>query len=158
MPSSSAKCALFNKHMIRVMCRKAGGFWSSSRYVTTKRILADNGIQITDCIVDTRGRSETLPGSVTSLNSWRRLRLNCRYSDTDPLLYDSLDPSQIALARSGLLFPSNSSSNSGQLDKDDLLLARTALEIGAFHSLKVKDVPAFTRYEALVAGYYRDLR
>lgn len=32
------------------------------------------------------------------------------------------------------------------------------LEVGAFYSLKVRDVGAFERYEAMLSGYYRDLK
>jgi 26S proteasome regulatory subunit N12 len=32
------------------------------------------------------------------------------------------------------------------------------LEIGAFYSLKVRDVSAFARYEAMLSGYYRDFK
>ncbi|KAG7562887.1 hypothetical protein FFLO_01716 [Filobasidium floriforme] len=59
---------------------------------------------------------------------------------------------KIALARAGLLSPN------GQQDKEDLLTARSILEIGAFYSLKVRDVSAFARYEAMLSGYYRDFK
>jgi hypothetical protein len=32
------------------------------------------------------------------------------------------------------------------------------LEVGAFYSLKVRDVSAFARYEAMLSGYYRDFK
>lgn len=37
-----------------------------------------------------------------------------------------------------------------------LLLAREALEIGAEHSVEVRDVPAFKRYMAMLKTYYID--
>ena len=32
------------------------------------------------------------------------------------------------------------------------------MEVGAFYSLKVRDVKAFERYEAMLSGYYRDFK
>ncbi|KAI5449678.1 regulatory particle non-ATPase [Naganishia albida] len=58
---------------------------------------------------------------------------------------------KIALARVGLLFPSPDN------DKEDLAVARSILEVGAFYSLAIKDVKAFERYEAMLTVYYRDL-
>ncbi|GHJ90013.1 hypothetical protein NliqN6_6415 [Naganishia liquefaciens] len=58
---------------------------------------------------------------------------------------------KISLAKAGLLFPSQDG------DKEDLAVARSILEIGAFYSLANKDVKAFERYEAMLTVYYRDL-
>ncbi|KAJ9097066.1 hypothetical protein QFC20_006262 [Naganishia adeliensis] len=58
---------------------------------------------------------------------------------------------KVALARAGLLFPSQEN------DKEDLAVARSILEVGAFYSLAIKDVKAFERYEAMLTVYYRDL-
>ncbi|KAJ9092380.1 hypothetical protein QFC21_006882 [Naganishia friedmannii] len=58
---------------------------------------------------------------------------------------------KITLARAGLLFPSLDH------DKEDLVTARSVLEVGAFYSLAIKDVKAFERYEAMLSVYYRDL-
>lgn len=63
-----------------------------------------------------------------------------------------LTQSKIALAKAGLLHPSSDQ------DEADLLAARSVLEIGAFYSLKVRDVPAFQRYESMLGIYYRDFK
>lgn len=57
---------------------------------------------------------------------------------------------KIALTEHNLLVPSASSSTSSS----DLLLARDVLEIGAFYSVRIGDIPAFDRYISLLHPFY----
>ncbi|GAA6007922.1 hypothetical protein JCM11491_006540 [Sporobolomyces phaffii] len=60
---------------------------------------------------------------------------------------------KVQLAQLGLLFPS-----SAHLELSALATAREVLEIGAIHSLRTSDVPAFERYLALLESFYADSR
>ncbi|KAH8830703.1 SAC3/GANP/Nin1/mts3/eIF-3 p25 family-domain-containing protein [Flagelloscypha sp. PMI_526] len=55
---------------------------------------------------------------------------------------------KIALAQSGLLFPQ------GSPNYNDLVIARDILEIGAYYSIRTKDVPSFDRYFAQLLTFY----
>ena len=48
--------------------------------------------------------------------------------------------------------------SSKELSKDELLLAREVLEIGAFCSIARKDIPSFERYMAQLKCYYLDFK
>lgn len=68
---------------------------------------------------------------------------------------------KIALSESGYLVPSLSTSAataSGSLDVDSLVIARGTLEIGAFFSIRVKDINSFDRYIDLLKVFYNDFR
>ena len=49
-----------------------------------------------------------------------------------------------------------SSSQSGNLDQRELILARNTLEIGALWSIQSKEIPSFQRYVAQLKCYYYD--
>lgn len=57
---------------------------------------------------------------------------------------------KIALTEAGLLVPSP------QAKPQDLVMARDVLEVGAFWSIRVKDVESFDRYMNLLKAYYTD--
>jgi len=57
---------------------------------------------------------------------------------------------KLALVQANLLIPSESHS------LDDLITARDILEIGAFCSIRSKDVPSFDRYYSQLQTYYAD--
>lgn len=61
---------------------------------------------------------------------------------------------KIALTQSGLLVPSARAASSSP---EDLALARDILEIGAFWSIRNKDVASFDRYMDLLKAFYNDL-
>ncbi|GAA5920235.1 hypothetical protein JCM6882_003171 [Rhodosporidiobolus microsporus] len=60
---------------------------------------------------------------------------------------------KIELSSLSLLIPSPSTAPS---DPGALTTAREVLEIGALHSIRTDDIPAFERYLALLATYYGD--
>jgi len=62
---------------------------------------------------------------------------------------------KIELSELGLLFPIIE--DKSKLNLDGLRSAREVLEIGAFHSIHVKNVPAFERYLSLLSTFYADL-
>ncbi|PWN53538.1 hypothetical protein IE53DRAFT_383970 [Violaceomyces palustris] len=62
---------------------------------------------------------------------------------------------KILLTEAGLLIPSSSANLEG-LKVEDLILARDILEIGAFASIRDKDVEGFDRYINLLRGFYDD--
>lgn len=86
-------------------------------------------------------------------------------SDPAPIR-SQLSKLKIALTEAGLLVPSFSTQptevqvDSGSVilpsDVDSLVLARDVLEVGAFFSIRVKDVKAFDRYMALLGVFYND--
>lgn len=45
-----------------------------------------------------------------------------------------------------------------QISKQELVVARDILEIGAFFSIETKNIPAFERYMAQLKCYYFDYR
>jgi len=57
---------------------------------------------------------------------------------------------KIALIENNLLFPQ------GERNLDDLVVARDILEIGAFWSIRTKDVPSFDRYFSQLQTFYND--
>ncbi|KAF8504218.1 COP9 signalosome [Gautieria morchelliformis] len=57
---------------------------------------------------------------------------------------------KMGLIETGLLLPQ------GQRNLDDLVVAREILEIGAFWSIRSKDVPSFDRYFCQLQTFYRD--
>lgn len=61
---------------------------------------------------------------------------------------------KIALTQAGLLVPSQAASKSDQ----ELTLARDVLEVGAFWSIRSKDVQSFDRYIDLLRVFYNDLK
>lgn len=63
---------------------------------------------------------------------------------------------KIALTQSNLLVPSTSKSPAPSTE--DLTLARDVLEVGAFWSIRSKDVASFDRYMDLLRVFYNDLR
>lgn len=68
---------------------------------------------------------------------------------------------KIALSENGYLVPSLSTSAAapnGSLDIDSLVIARDTLEIGAFFSIRVKDINSFDRYIDLLKVFYNDFR
>ncbi|GAA5988288.1 hypothetical protein JCM11641_006651 [Rhodosporidiobolus odoratus] len=66
---------------------------------------------------------------------------------------------KIELSTLSLLIPSvpSSSTSSSEVDVNALTTAREVFEIGALHSIRTDDVPAFERYLALLGTYYNDL-
>lgn len=71
-----------------------------------------------------------------------------------PSIGTQLTKLKIALTQRGLLAPRP---DDASLSKDDLVLARDVLEVGAFWSIRVKDVKGFKRYLDLLRGFYTDL-
>ncbi|KIM91069.1 hypothetical protein PILCRDRAFT_59063 [Piloderma croceum F 1598] len=59
---------------------------------------------------------------------------------------------KIGLIEAGLLIPT------GEPKLGDLVVARDILEIGAFWSIRTKDVPSFDRYFSQLQSYYTDYR
>jgi len=57
---------------------------------------------------------------------------------------------KIGLIEAGLLLPQ------GNLNLDDLVVARDILEIGAFWSIRTRDVPSFDRYFSQLQTFYTD--
>ncbi|CED83668.1 26S proteasome regulatory complex, subunit RPN12/PSMD8 [Phaffia rhodozyma] len=60
-----------------------------------------------------------------------------------------LAPLKIQLVQHQLLFPSGSNHS-----EEDLITARSVLEIGAFHSIRTGKLPAFERYLAQLDAFY----
>ncbi|CAG8584797.1 7499_t:CDS:2 [Ambispora gerdemannii] len=58
---------------------------------------------------------------------------------------------KISLSEMSLLFPEGEIPNT-----EELLIAREILEIGAYWSVQVKDIPSFERYIAQLQTYYND--
>jgi len=58
---------------------------------------------------------------------------------------------KIVLIENGLIFPTPDK------NLDDLVIARDILEIGAFWSIRTKDVPSFDRYFSQLQTFYNDL-
>ncbi|GAA5894979.1 proteasome regulatory particle lid subunit RPN12 [Sporobolomyces salmoneus] len=75
-----------------------------------------------------------------------------RTNRDDAHISSLLSQLKVQLATLGLLFPTNSE----ELDSTALSTARDILEIGAIHSLRTSDVPAFERYLSLLQSYYQD--
>ncbi|KAF8842226.1 hypothetical protein BDN67DRAFT_965979 [Paxillus ammoniavirescens] len=59
---------------------------------------------------------------------------------------------KIGLIQTGLLIPS------GEASLQDLVVARDILELGAFCSIRAKDVPSFDRYFSQLQTFYTDYR
>ncbi|KAL4075975.1 COP9 signalosome [Scleroderma yunnanense] len=59
---------------------------------------------------------------------------------------------KIGLIETGLLLPS------GEASFNDMVIARDILEIGAFWSIRAKDVPSFDRYFSQLHTFYTDYR
>lgn len=59
---------------------------------------------------------------------------------------------KISLVETGLLLPN------GDASLNDMVIARDILEIGAFWSIRAKDVPAFDRYFSQLHTFYTDYR
>ncbi|KAJ3005830.1 hypothetical protein NUW54_g4167 [Trametes sanguinea] len=59
---------------------------------------------------------------------------------------------KIALTEAGLLVPL------GNPDPQDLVIARDILEVGAFWSIRTKDIPSFDRYFSQLQTFYNDFR
>ncbi|GBE79775.1 26S proteasome regulatory subunit rpn12 [Sparassis crispa] len=59
---------------------------------------------------------------------------------------------KIGLVETGLLIPH------GDVNLDDLVVARDILEIGAFWSIRSKDIPSFDRYFSQLLTFYNDYR
>ncbi|KAI0638321.1 COP9 signalosome [Trametes polyzona] len=57
---------------------------------------------------------------------------------------------KIALTEAGLLVPL------GNPDPQDLVIARDILEVGAFWSIRTKDIPSFDRYFSQLQTFYND--
>ncbi|KAF5388416.1 hypothetical protein D9615_000252 [Tricholomella constricta] len=57
---------------------------------------------------------------------------------------------KLGLIETGLLLPQ------GDLNLDDLIVARDILEIGAFWSIRTQDVPSFDRYFSQLQTFYTD--
>ncbi|KAI0375779.1 hypothetical protein BV20DRAFT_959828 [Pilatotrama ljubarskyi] len=57
---------------------------------------------------------------------------------------------KIALTEAGLLVPF------GNPDPQDLVIARDILEVGAFWSIRTKDIPSFDRYFSQLQTFYND--
>ncbi|KAJ7499066.1 SAC3/GANP/Nin1/mts3/eIF-3 p25 family-domain-containing protein [Mycena latifolia] len=57
---------------------------------------------------------------------------------------------KLGLIQAGLLLPQ------GDLNLDDLVVAREILEIGAFWSIRTQDVPSFDRYFSQLQTFYTD--
>lgn len=58
---------------------------------------------------------------------------------------------KIALTEHNVLVPSSAATSSSS---SDLVLAREVLEIGAFYSVRIGDIPAFDRYISLLTPFY----
>ncbi|KAK4051270.1 regulatory particle non-ATPase [Microbotryomycetes sp. JL221] len=74
----------------------------------------------------------------------------------DQQLKQLLAQLKIELSELGLLFPTVGVEES-QLDPGPLTQAREVLEIGAFQSIRSRDVASFERYLSLLSTYYNDL-
>ncbi|KAI8451330.1 SAC3/GANP/Nin1/mts3/eIF-3 p25 family-domain-containing protein, partial [Phakopsora pachyrhizi] len=72
------------------------------------------------------------------------------------LLGELLTKLKLQLAQSSLLVPSFDDLNS--INVDSLTKARHILEIGAFHSVRTHDIPAFERYISQLGPYYNDYK
>ncbi|KAI9467227.1 proteasome 26S subunit [Lactarius psammicola] len=59
---------------------------------------------------------------------------------------------KVVLIETGLIFPQ------GEYSPRDLVIAREILEIGAFWSIRTRDVPSFDRYFSQLQTFYNDLR
>ncbi|KIM68657.1 hypothetical protein SCLCIDRAFT_13454 [Scleroderma citrinum Foug A] len=59
---------------------------------------------------------------------------------------------KIGLIETGLLLPN------GEASLNDMIIARDILEIGAFWSIRTKDVPSFDRYFSQLHTFYTDYR
>jgi 26S proteasome regulatory subunit N12 len=59
---------------------------------------------------------------------------------------------KIGLIQSGLLLPQ------GDLPLGDLVFARDILELGAFWSIRSRDIPSFDRYFSQLLTFYTDYR
>ncbi|KAI0693566.1 proteasome 26S subunit [Cytidiella melzeri] len=57
---------------------------------------------------------------------------------------------KLGLAQAGLLIPR------GDVNLEDLVVAREILEIGAFWSIRTKDIPSFDRYFSQLQTFYND--
>ncbi|GAA5978972.1 hypothetical protein JCM5350_004193 [Sporobolomyces pararoseus] len=73
-------------------------------------------------------------------------------SRDDAKLSSLLSQLKLQLAQLGLLVPTTGQS----LEPSALSTAREILEIGAIHSVRTSDVPAFERYLSLLQSYYQD--
>ncbi|KAH9045179.1 proteasome 26S subunit [Lactarius pseudohatsudake] len=58
---------------------------------------------------------------------------------------------KVVLIETGLIFPQ------GEYSPRDLVIAREILEIGAFWSIRTRDVPSFDRYFSQLQTFYNDL-
>lgn len=61
---------------------------------------------------------------------------------------------KIALIEAGLLIPDGAPADKQRAEQ--MALAREVLEIGAFWSIRVKDVLSFDRYMSQLRAYYND--
>lgn len=76
-------------------------------------------------------------------------------SSTSPAsLKSQLTKAKIELTQSGLLVPSPQDATT---NTNEVVLAREILEIGAFSSLRQREVESFDRYVGLLRTFYHDL-
>ncbi|SPO22394.1 probable 26S proteasome non-atpase regulatory subunit 8 [Ustilago trichophora] len=61
---------------------------------------------------------------------------------------------KIALTEHNLLVPSPATAAASSSSSSDLVVAREVLEIGAFYSVRIGDIPAFDRYSSLLTPFY----
>jgi 26S proteasome regulatory subunit N12 len=76
-------------------------------------------------------------------------------SSSPAAVKSQLTKAKIELTQSGLLVPSPQDATT---NTKETVLAREILEIGAFWSLKQKNVESFDRYVGLLRVFYHDLR
>lgn len=75
------------------------------------------------------------------------------YSSGSADIKSQLTRAKIELTQTGLLVPSP---NDAANNTKEVVLARDILEVGAFWSLKQKDVDSFDRYVGLLRVFYHD--
>lgn len=76
-------------------------------------------------------------------------------STSPATLKSQLTRAKIEMTQSGLLVPSPQDATT---NTNEVVRAREILEMGAFSSLKQRDVESFDRYVGLLRVFYHDLR
>ncbi|TFY54382.1 hypothetical protein EVJ58_g8898 [Rhodofomes roseus] len=85
------------------------------------------------------------------VSTYKQLQQAFSARPSDPKKCASLLASlKIALSELGLLVPM------GEASLEDMVMARDVLEIGAFFSIRSRDIPSFDRYYSQLQTYYND--
>lgn len=94
---------------------------------------------------------------MSSLTSTRDalVKASSSASASPAAIKSQLTKAKIELTQSGLLMPSPEDATARTTD---VVIAREILEVGAFWSLKQRDVESFDRYVGLLRVFYHDLR